>query len=109
VQRIGWVASSATQEGRNAPHVGPDPDRIYVWADSEGLLSMRYDATDIRTVVKVSGPPGPGGAGSTPTPDEVLLSPRGDRALVYANRNVYLITVPPVGGTPPTVSVGGSS
>lgn len=109
VQRIGWVASSSTEQGRNAPHVGPDPDRIYVWGDSEGLLSMRFDGTDIRTVVRVSGPAGPGGAGSSPTPDEVLLSPTGDRALVYANRNVYLITVPPVGGEAPTVSVSASS
>lgn len=109
VQRIGWVATSATEQGRNAPHIGPDPDRIYVWGDGEGLLSMRFDGTDIRTVVRVSGPPGPGGAGSNPTPDEVLLSPAGDRALVYANRNVYLITVPPVGGEVPTVSVSASS
>ena len=29
--------------------------------------------------------------------------------MVRANRNVYLITVPPVGGVPPTVSIGGSS
>lgn len=109
VQRIGWVATSSTEQGRNAPHIGPDPERIYVWGDAEGLLSMRFDGTDIKTVVRVSGPPGPGGAGGSPTPDEVLLSPTGDRALVYANRNVYLITVPPVGGEPPTVSVSPSS
>jgi len=107
VQRIGWVAASATEQGRNAPHIGPDPDRIYVWGDGEGLLSMRFDGTDIRTVVRVSGPPAPGGGNAAP--DEVVLSPTGDRALVYANRNVYLITVPPVGGEVPTVSVNSSS
>ncbi len=106
-QRITWVGSGATQEGRNAPHVGPDDDRIYVWAGSEGLLSMRYDGTDIKTVVKVSGPSAPRGGNSTP--DEVVLSPDGTRALVRANRNVFLITVPPVGGEVPTVSVTGSS
>ena len=36
-------------------------------------------------------------AGPPPTPDEVILSPDGKRALVRANRNVYMITVPPVG------------
>src|SRR6185503_11256143 len=35
--------------------------------------------------------------------------PDGKRALVRANRNVYMITVPPVAGTAPTVSAGASS
>ena len=48
-------------------------------------------------------------AGPPPTPDEVILSPDGKRALVRANRNVYMITVPPVGGGAPTVSAAASS
>ncbi|MGH7506497.1 MAG: amidohydrolase family protein, partial [Longimicrobiales bacterium] len=110
--RITWVGLGNTQEGRNAPHFGPDPERVYVWAGSDGLLSMRYDGTDIRTIVKVT-VPRPGGDdddnGPPPSPDEVVLSPDGKRALVRANRNVYMITVPPVGGEPPTVSVAASS
>ncbi|MDX1493101.1 MAG: hypothetical protein R3253_03435, partial [Longimicrobiales bacterium] len=106
--RIAWVAGGTTQQGRNAPHPGPDPDRVYVWAGEEGLLSMRFDGTDIRTVVKVTAP-NPGGPGSAGTPDEVVLSPDGRRAVVRANRNVYLITVPYVGGGAPTVSVSSSS
>lgn len=106
--RITWVGSGTTQEARNAPHPGPDPERIYVWAGEEGLLSMRYDGTDVRTVVKVTSP-SPRGPGSPAAPDEVVLAPDGRRALVRANRNVYLITVPPVGGEAPTVSVGSSS
>jgi Tol biopolymer transport system component len=47
-QRITYVGSGTTQQGRNAPHPGPDPDRVYVWAGREGLLSMRFDGTDIR-------------------------------------------------------------
>ncbi len=105
--RIAWVGSGATQEGRNAPHFGPDPDRIVVWTGSDGLVSMRFDGTDPRTVVKVTGPRSPGGGAGSP--DEVVLSPDGTRALVRSNRHVFLITVPPVGGTVPTVTVGGSS
>jgi imidazolonepropionase-like amidohydrolase/Tol biopolymer transport system component len=101
--RIAWVASGATQQGRNQPHVGPDPERIYVWAGAEGLLSMRYDGTDITPVVKVTAPSS-GGQGQS-RPDEVVLSPDGKRALVRANRNVFMITVPPVGGAVPTMSV----
>jgi imidazolonepropionase-like amidohydrolase/Tol biopolymer transport system component len=108
VTRITFVAGGPTQQGRQAPHMGPDPDRIYVWAGADGLLSMRYDGTDIKPVVKVTAP-STGGPGRPPTPDEVLLSPDGKRALVRANRNVYMITVPPIGGTVPTVSAASSS
>ena len=104
--RITWVGRGTTEQGRNAPNFGPDPERIYVWAGSDGLLSMRYDGTDIRTVVKVTAPNVDGGGGA---PDEVVLSPDGRRAIVRANRNVFLITVPPVGGEAPTVSVSSSS
>ena len=106
--RITWVGRGATQQGRNAPHPGPDPDRVYVWAGSEGLLSMRYDGTDIRTVVRVTAP-SRGGPGAGGAPDEVVLSPDGRRAMVRGNRNVYMITVPPAGGQAPTVSVASSS
>lgn len=106
--RIAWVASGTTQQGRNAPHPGPDPDRVYVWTGDDGLVSMRYDGTDVRTLVKVTAP-SPGDSGSAGTPDEVVLSPDGRRAVVRANRNVFLITVPRVGGAAPTVSVSGSS
>jgi imidazolonepropionase-like amidohydrolase/Tol biopolymer transport system component len=110
--RIAWMGSGATQQGRNAPHIGPDPERIYLWADGDGLRSMRFDGTDVKTVVKVTGPPAPGffpGSNPTAPPEEVILSPNGSRALVFANRNVYLITVPPVGGEPPNVVVTGTS
>jgi Tol biopolymer transport system component len=110
--RIAWTGSGATEQGRNAPHAGPDSARIYLWAGSDGLLSMRYDGTDIKTILKVTGPPTPGGQPGSPppTPEEVLISPRGNRALVSANGNVYLITVPPVAAEePPTVSVNPSS
>ena len=64
VSRIAWVAGGSTEQGREAPHVGPDPNRVYVWAGSEGLLSMRYDGTDIKTVVRVTAPAPPRPAGA---------------------------------------------
>lgn len=112
---VAWLGTGATQQGRNVPHFGPDSTRIYIWAGSEGLVSMRFDGSDRRTVVRVTGlpsPPGPGGAGGPPnptTPDEVMIAPDGTRALVRTDRNVFLITVPPVGGVAPTVSVASAS
>ena len=77
--------SAAAFEEQLMPHV-------HETAGREGVLSMRMDGTDIRVEVKVSAPARPG-PGSAPTPDEVVLSPDGSRAIVRANRNVYLITV----------------
>ncbi len=114
--RIAWVGSGQSQQGRSTPHVGPDSARLYVWAGSEGLVSMRFDGTDRRVVVRVAGPPPPSQPlppGATPppppTPDEVQLSPDGQRAIVLANHNVFLITVPPVVGQAPAVAVTASS
>jgi imidazolonepropionase-like amidohydrolase len=74
---------------------------------------MRYDGTDVKPIVKVTAPAPPPLPGATPgpppAPDEVLLSPDGRRALVRANRNVYMITVPPVAGSAPTVSAASPS
>ncbi len=114
--RIAWTGGGQSQEGRNVPHVGPDSTRLYVWAGSEGLVSMRLDGTDRKVVVRVAGPPQPAQplpAGATPppppVPDEVVLSPDGKRALVHADNNVYLITVPPIVGQAQAVSVTGGS
>ncbi len=107
-QRIMWVGRGTTQQGRNAPHIGPDPERMYVWTGRDGLVSVRFDGSDVRPIVKVTAP-STGGQGGPPTPDEVLLSPDGTRALVRANRNVFMITVPRVGGDAPTVSAASSS
>ena len=114
--RVTWIGAGSSQEGRNVPQIGPDSSRMYVWAGTEGLVSMRFDGTDRKVVVRVAGPPPPAQPlppGATPQPppppDEVILSPDGRRALVHADNNVYLITVPPVVGQAPAVSVTSGS
>ena len=109
--RLGRPAGRRSRGARRRTS-GPMPNRVYVWAGSEGLLSMRYDGTDIKTDREGHGArsaAAPGAPGPPPTPDEVVLSPDGKRALVRANRNVYMITVPPVAGAAPTVSAAASS
>jgi hypothetical protein len=115
VTAVAWSGAATSQQGRSVPHVGPDSTRLYVWAGTEGLVSMRFDGSDRKVVVRVSAPPPPTGPlppGATPppppSPDEVLLSPDGSRALVLANNNVYMVTVPPVVGQAPAVSVSGA-
>ena len=89
------------------PHFAGDAERIYVYTgERDGLVSMRWDGTDRRSVVKVTGYVDARTPTPRPTPaDEVLISPAGDRALVQADNHVYVISVPAVGGDAPTVSV----
>jgi len=67
---------------------------------------MRWDGTDRRSVLRVTGYVDARSVRPRPTPaDEVLVSPGGDRALVMADNHVYLASVPAVGGEAPVVSV----
>lgn len=86
---------------RAAPHFGPDPQRIQFYEPNEGLISMRYDGTDRRIVVKASKA---GGSVETAA-DDIVLSPDGTQAIVVIATNLYLVDVPPIGPTP-SVSIG---
>ena len=87
--------------------MGPDPDRVYVWAGADGLVSMRYDGTDRRTHLRVTGP-GRGG-GTPPAADAVLMRPDGKWALASVNNQLWVVAVPPFTGTAASVSVRGPS
>jgi hypothetical protein len=90
--------------GRGEPHFTKDTTRIFLYAGDSGLVSIRWDGTDEKKHLKVTQPlllnqekPA--------APDRVLMSPEGDQALIQSGFDVYVVTVPQVGGEPPTVSV----
>ncbi|HVH08683.1 MAG TPA: amidohydrolase family protein [Gemmatimonadales bacterium] len=90
--------------GRRNPHFTRDPSRIFLWARDSGLVSIRWDGSDQRTHIKVTGPnllnqdrPGPA--------DIVKLAPAGDQALVQAGFDVYVVTVPLWGGEATTIAL----
>jgi Tol biopolymer transport system component len=87
-----------------APHFGPENDRIYVWEGSRGLVSFRFDGTDRRDHVKVTGYRAPGATQASQA-SSARISPDGRYALVEAQRNLYVVTIPVVGGAAPTISV----
>ena len=95
--------------GAAHPHFGPELDRIYVYSEN-GLMSLRYDGTDRRTILKVVGkvwfpqPDKPDGAPA----DDVRISPDGKWALTQVSNQVYLLAVPRMGGEAPTVDVSKS-
>jgi len=100
----GEVSVIAPTGGKQAPHFSSAPERIYSYSAADGLVSMRWDGTDLKAHLKVTGSTPPGG--TTPPPAGlILMSPSGDRALAQVGSDLYVVTVPMVGGQVPTVSV----
>ena len=95
--------------GGGRPHFSRDPNRIYLYEANEGLVSMRYDGTDRRVHIKVTGftlnlPD------AQPFPaDEILIAPDSSRVLATASNYVYLVKLPLVGATPPAINVADTS
>ena len=109
--------------GRGAPHFRKSDDRIYRYHGSKGLLSIRWDGTDEKALLKVTGitPYGsnleeehhhalqetskePQQRPSTAT--VVKIAPEGEWAMAKVNNNVYAVLIPKVGGETVTVNVG---
>ena len=98
----------ATTDGFSGPHFRSDtPDRIYVYGRGR-LATMRWDGTDVRDVLRVNGPPAPGGGGSGPGASLIRMAPTGDQALAQINNDIWVVTVPVLGGAAPEVTVGSS-
>ncbi len=94
----------APTEGRTNPHFGEESERIYLNQRGEGLISVRWDGTDQKAHVQVRGRAAPGSE-NAPTADWIRMAPVGSRALAQVGQDLYVVTVPRVGGETPTVSV----
>ena len=84
--------------GLRSPHLGPEPDRIYLYA-SEGpftrggtssLTSLRYDGSDRRVHLGVKGP-GIYFAEENVPAEEIRLAPDGRHALVVHAHQLYVL------------------
>jgi len=89
--------------GIGAPHFVGGDDRVYVYSN-EGLISLRYDGTDRRTHIRVTGP-GRAGVTRQPAAETVLMRPDGSWALAKVNNQLWVVAVPPAAGDAPSVSV----
>ena len=111
VTELIWVPANGGEaqvisplDGRSRPHFTANPDRIYLYDNEDGLVSIRWDGTDEKGHVKVTGAKPPG-ATEPHNASVILMAPVGDQALAFVNDHVYVVTVPIVGGETPTVSV----
>ncbi len=85
-------------------HFTSSADRIYATSFGDGLISMRWDGTDRKAHVRVTG----GRVGNSTNPLQasgIWMAPVGDQALVQVVNQLYVVTVPMVGGDAPTISV----
>ena len=104
----GPVTLIAPTAGASNPHfVKGSNDRIYASSGARGLFSMRWDGTDIQEHIRISVPsPGGGGGGGGSNASWIRMAPEGDQALAVVGNDLYVATVPVVGGTTPTVNCG---
>jgi hypothetical protein len=123
----GEVKVISPTAGRTHVHfVKDDSTRIYAYSGREGLVSFRWDGTDVKAHIRVTGPLPPGFiyndldagilgptkyAEQEPNPPQppaaslVVMAPTGDQALAQVGNDLFVVTVPIVGGQTPTVSV----
>jgi Tol biopolymer transport system component len=103
----GQVNTIAPLSANGWPHFTEDTSRIFITDGRRGLISMRFDGTDVKQHIRITGYAQPGGgqnARGEPA-DQIIMAPRGDRAIAQVGENVYLVTVPMVGGEGLQVSV----
>ncbi len=89
--------------GASRPHFASEPDRIYV-TTPQGLVSMRYDGTDRRTLISVTGKTAYRPTEPEPA-EEIIVRPDGRWALARLTNQLYLLALPQLGGEAPKVSV----
>ncbi len=121
----GAVTVIDKSKGRTTPHFTKADDRIYLYHNQKGLVSIRWDGTDEKAHLKVSGITVYGSVAEvedalnhcmlTETEREpaqepsnaslIMIAPEGDKALAQINNEIYVVTIPKTGGETPKVSV----
>jgi imidazolonepropionase-like amidohydrolase/Tol biopolymer transport system component len=100
----GNLTAIAPTGGRFHPHFSSNPDRIFVYSGSDGLVSMRWDGTDERNHLQVTGGTVPG-AQQPMRASRVIISPDERQALAQVGMHLYTVTVPRIGADAPTIDV----
>ncbi len=97
-----WTLIAPT-EGRTNPHFTAEGERIYLNGGGE-LISIRWDGTDQKSHLTVRGRTAPG-AENAARAGWIQMAPVGGKALAQVGQDLYVVTVPRVGGDTPSVSV----
>ncbi|MEE4244746.1 MAG: amidohydrolase family protein [Kangiellaceae bacterium] len=99
----GKVTTIMPTQGMYYPHFTQDKNRIFAYGGNQGLVSFRWDGTDMKTHLKVTGK-AMGRNPKAPPAALVVMAPKGDQAFALENNQLYTMTVPWTSGKPITVS-----
>ncbi|MFU8813480.1 MAG: amidohydrolase family protein [Balneolaceae bacterium] len=98
-----WVSSDGgpvqfitSVDGRRNPHFVKGNDRIFLNHFTRGLISIRFDGTDERQHLEVTGSTTPGST-SPQRASVILMAPEGDQALAQIGSDIFTVTVPRAG------------
>src|SRR6185503_11848786 len=89
--------------GRGGAHFAQDSSRIYLYSGGSGLVSIRWDGTDERTHVRVTGARGPEATAAS-TAASARLSPNGDYVLTQVGNDLFVFPLIE-SGEPATISL----
>ncbi len=117
----GDIQEIAHANGRFNPHFVQGKERIYLNHNTKGLISIRYDGTDEKQHVKISGvttfpalvteqhcllvPTATEPKKKPSNASLMTMSPNGKLALAKINNEIYYVTIPMVGGEVPGINV----
>ncbi|MBA4056187.1 MAG: amidohydrolase, partial [Marivirga sp.] len=127
-EELAWISGDGgnihvieSARGRGNPHFVKSDDRIYLYSDKKGLLSIRWDGSDEKLHAKITGITTYGSiAGENhcmlvesatepqrePSNAKVIkMAPAGDKAFAHINNEIYVVTIPKTGGEVPKISV----
>lgn len=113
-EEIAWISGDggaitviAKAKGRSMPHFTKTSDRIYLYSGQKGLVSIRWDGTDEKSHLKVTGITVYGSAANenhcmlveTATEPQrepsnaalIMMVPAGDQALAKINNDIYVV------------------
>ncbi len=97
----------AAAGGMTNPQFIRDTTRIFGFSGARGLFSMRWDGTDVRNLLRVGEGGGRAGGGGGGGIVDVQISPDGSQALAQsAGMDLYVMSIPWLGGAAPTINVG---
>jgi Tol biopolymer transport system component len=87
------------------PHFGPDPERIWLHEDGT-LFSVDLDGGDRRDHATVTGAGNPWYASEPEGAEAVFVSPDGRHALAHVEKQLWVVPLQRIGGTPLEIDVG---
>jgi Tol biopolymer transport system component/imidazolonepropionase-like amidohydrolase len=130
-ENIGWVSGDGgpimiidKAKGKSNPHFVKSDDRIYMYHGGKGLVSIRWDGSDEKAHLKVTGITTYGTAfeehcmmvESEREPQRepsnaqlIQMAPEGDQAFAQINNEIYVVTVAKIGAEAPKVNVADPS